>query len=54
MILYLFPLSLKGGLMTSMINGYVQPLLAFAGQNVWLVATIVFFAALSEAIVLVV
>ncbi|SIR59508.1 bifunctional DedA family/phosphatase PAP2 family protein [Bosea sp. TND4EK4] len=39
--------------MSSFVNGYVQPLLAFAGQNVWLVAFIVFVAALSEAIVLI-
>jgi undecaprenyl-diphosphatase len=39
--------------MSTFVDSYVQPLLAFAGQNVWLVAFIVFVAALSEAIVLI-
>ncbi|MGN6098706.1 MAG: VTT domain-containing protein [Bosea sp. (in: a-proteobacteria)] len=39
--------------MMSLFDSYIQSLLAFAGQNIGLVALIVFFAALSEAIVLI-
>ncbi|MGL5445911.1 MAG: VTT domain-containing protein [Rhabdaerophilum sp.] len=39
--------------MTSFVTDYIQPLFNFAGENVWLVALIVFAAALSESIVLI-